>query len=106
LLSDAYIPNQMTEDQLYSINQVAIILKVHQLTVRRYIKGGKLKALKIGGNVRVPQSSIDLFTHDINPTFPDVGVKNAPKQEDIFQFSLDDSIFRLKGRGLSIRAIK
>ena len=40
----------MNEKQikLYTTQEVAAILKVHQRTVFRYIKSGKLKAVKIG----------------------------------------------------------
>jgi len=34
--------------KLYTTQEVANILKVHQRTVFRYIKSGKLKAVKIG----------------------------------------------------------
>jgi excisionase family DNA binding protein len=36
-------------DNLLNVNQVAFILKVHPLTVRKYIKDGKLKAIRAGG---------------------------------------------------------
>ena len=44
------------DDTLFSVNQVSILLKVHPLTVRRYIKEGKLKAIRVAGNIRVPKS--------------------------------------------------
>lgn len=94
----------MPEDILYSVNQVAILLKVHPLSVRRYIKEGKLKAVKIGGNVRVPDSSVNAFTQNIYPT--SYSLKGKSSQTDqINKFTIDDPIFRLKGRGLSMRGL-
>jgi excisionase family DNA binding protein len=42
-------------ENLLNIRQVAFILKVHPLTVRRYIKDGRLKAVRVGGNVRIKE---------------------------------------------------
>lgn len=91
------------EETLFSVRQVGILLKVHPLTVRRYIKEGKLKAIRIAGNIRIPQSYLDNFSEDVQPT--KYGIKPVPKKNKITEFSLDDAIFRLKGRSLSIRAI-
>ncbi len=91
------------EETLFSVKQVGILLKVHPLTVRRYIKDGKLKAIKIAGNIRIPKSYLDNFSQDVEPA--KYGTKTAIKKTRIAEFSLDDAIFRLKGRGLSIRAI-
>lgn len=91
------------DETLYSVKQVAILLKVHPLTIRRYIKDGKLKAVKIAGNIRIPQSYLDDFSEDVQPTRYEI--KPTLKQNKIIEFSLDDAIFRLKGRGLSIKAI-
>lgn len=91
------------EEILYSVKQVGILLKVHPLTVRRYIKDGKLKAVKIAGNIRIPKSYLDNFSEDVQPA--KYSAKPAIKKNEIKEFSLDDAVFRLKGRGLSIRAI-
>jgi excisionase family DNA binding protein len=45
--------------QLYTVVEVASILKVHQLTVVRNIKNGKLKAVKVFGNWRIKKSDLD-----------------------------------------------
>lgn len=90
------------DDTLYSVNQISILLKVHPLTVRRYIKDGKLKAIRVAGNIRVPKSYLDDFSEDVQPTR--YGMK-VTKKNQVKGFSLDDAIFRLKGRGLSMRTI-
>lgn len=91
------------EEQLFLVKQVGILLKVHPLTVRRYIREGKLKAIRIAGNIRIPQSYLDNFSEEVKTNR--IWHKPIPKRIKIAEFSLDDAIFRLKGRGLSIRAI-
>lgn len=91
------------EEQLFSVKQVGILLKVHPLTVRRYIKEGKLKAIKIGGNIRIPASSLDNFSEEVK--ISKAWHRPVAKGTKIKEFGSDDAIFRLKGRGLSIRAI-
>lgn len=84
-----------------NINQVAFILKVHPLTVRRYIKEGKLKAIRVGGNVRIKESQL----LDLNKDF-----SSSPSKKQEFRtkikpakvFTQEDPLFRLKGRGASL----
>ena len=87
-------------EDLLTIRQVSILLKVHQLTVRRYINEGKLKAVKVGGNVRVSQQDLRSFSEGYMPHTKTV--KSSPKETTVEPFSLSDPIFRLKGRGLSL----
>jgi excisionase family DNA binding protein len=90
------------DETLLSVNQVAIILKVHPLTVRRYIKEGKIQALKAGGNIRIPQSALDNMTQKVYPT--NYGIKK-PKADKSPHLTPQDPIFRLKARGLSLKML-
>jgi len=87
-------------DNLLSVKQVAYILKVHPLTVRRYIKDERLKAVKSGGNVRIKESDLNEFNKDFKPnkTLPDRGLKEPTYQT----FNDADPIFQLKGKGASL----
>lgn len=88
-------------ENLFNVNQVAFILKVHPLTVRRYIKEGRLKAIKAGGNIRIKESSLSDFNKDFsNETKKTAVLKNSLKPARLF--TLDDPLFRLKGRGASL----
>ena len=51
-------------DNLFNVNQAAFILKVHPLTIRRYIKEGRLKALKVGGAIRIREKDLQEFNKD------------------------------------------
>lgn len=90
----------MADDNLLTVHQAAIILKVHHLTVRRYIREGKLKAIKAAGIVRIPRSAIEGFGQELHPTL--YGVRKVTRGSKVAPFSLEDPIFRLKGRGLSL----
>lgn len=90
-------------DEFYTINQAAITLKVHPLTVRRYIKEGKLKAYRAGGNIRISVNDLRHFTENFIP--------HAQKQTKVQstqtkEFSFSDPILSLKGKGLSMSRIE
>lgn len=52
----------MADEQYYSIEEVAKMLKVAYLTVYRWIQGGKLKAIKAGKQYRISKEELDSFT--------------------------------------------
>ena len=89
-------------ENLFNINQAAFILKVHQLTVRRYIKEGKLKAVRVGGSVRIKESQLQEFNKDFSTN---------ERQKSPFKlrtttakiFTNDDPLLRLNGRGASLK---
>ena len=71
------------------------------LTVRRYITSKKLKAIKVGGNVRIEESALQDFHKE---------VENPEQQPRIFktnrlmdkQFTQEDPLLRLQGRGAGL----
>lgn len=91
-------------ENLFNVNQAAFILKVHPLTVRRYIKEGVLKAIKIGGNVRVKESQLQAFSRDftprqdINPTTP--FRKSATTL--VKKFTNADPFLKMQGRAATV----
>lgn len=91
-------------ENLFNVNQAAFILKVHPLTVRRYIKEGKLKAVRAGGSVRIKESDLQAFNKDFTP-YQHAETRSpfrAVKHPSAKQFSMDDPLLRLKGRGASL----
>lgn len=90
-------------DNLLNVNQVAFILKVHPLTIRRYIKEGRLKAVKVGGNVRIKESELaDFNSKEIKPGLKEPTSPFITPKQRAKTFSLDDPFLRLKGRGASL----
>lgn len=85
-------------EEFYTINQTAIILKIHPLTVRRYIKEGKLKAYRVGGNIRIRVGDLKAFIENFTPHPKPSSATISNKKP----FSFSDPFFRLKARGLSM----
>lgn len=92
-------------DEFYTINQTAIALKVHPLTVRRYIREGKLKAFRVGGNIRIALNDIRNFTQNFTPHHRSQRT-NSEQFSPAKAFSFRDPLFRLKARGLSISKLE
>lgn len=97
-------------EEFYTINQTAIVLKVHPLTVRRYIKEGKLKAYRAGGNIRISVNDLKSFTQQFNPKQKNIK-KSAESslnqsQSENRPFTFNDPFFRLRGRGLSLSKLE
>jgi excisionase family DNA binding protein len=90
-------------ENLLNVNQVAFIMKVHPLTVRRYIREQKLKAVRVGGNVRIRESDLAHFTKDLTPTPVALRKPIERKNIPIVTFGQDDPLLRLDGRGASLR---
>ena len=86
-------------DEFYSVNQTALALKVHPLTVRRYIREGKLKAFRAGGNVRISVNDLRSFTQSFIPHHVRQNQPQAISQANSFSFS--DPILSLKGKGMT-----
>jgi excisionase family DNA binding protein len=50
------------DSPLYSVDQVAERLGLHVRTVRKYVRDGQLKAVKIGKQYRIAHEDIEAFT--------------------------------------------
>lgn len=89
-------------EDLFNVNQAAYILKVHPLTIRRYIREGKLKAVRAGGNVRIMESQLIEFNKDLvpRPRIKTAFLKEKPVV--IKTFTVNDPLFKLKGLGAHI----
>lgn len=51
----------MTDIKVYTLDEVADILKVTKRTLYTYVKEGKLPAVKMGKYWRVPQDALEAF---------------------------------------------
>ena len=50
--------------EYYTVEQLADILQVHWQTILNYIKGGKLKAIKLGKGYRIPKKYFETFVKE------------------------------------------
>lgn len=54
----------MEKKELYTLREVETIVKVSQRTLYNWIKSGKLKAKKVGGQYRVSPKTIEELLKD------------------------------------------
>ncbi len=51
--------------ELLTIQETAQLLKVDPITIRRFIADGRLKAIRVGRGVRVPQEAVDQLAEPV-----------------------------------------
>ncbi len=90
-------------EEFYTVKQAAIILKVHHLTVRRYITENKLKAYRIGGNIRISANDLRAFTQNF---IPHTRQHEPQASNQTKPFSLSDPVLQLRGRGINISRLE
>lgn len=90
-------------NNLLSVKQVAFILKVHPLTIRRYINEKKLKAVRVGGNIRIEEQEVENFHKDVDAPSVEKNTFRKFKKVADKQFSLEDPLLRLQGRAASLK---
>ena len=45
----------------YTVQEVALLLRLSVLTIYKYIKDGSLEAVEFGGHYRIPEKSLNNF---------------------------------------------
>ena len=53
--------------ELLTVDETAVRLRVHPMTVRRHIKQGKLRAVRAGGRIGVKQEDLERFLQPAGP---------------------------------------
>ena len=84
---------------LLTVKQVAFVLKVHPLTIRRYIREKKLNAVKVSGAVRINEEELTSFQKAYSAESKHTS--NINKEEN-YKFSLSDPFWKLEGVGMSV----
>jgi len=62
--------------ELLSISEVAQITGLHEITIRRYVRAGKLEAVRVGRRIRVRREALDTL---MTPIQPDPTRESAPE---------------------------
>ncbi len=52
-----------------TVREVAAVYRVNEITVRRHIRSGKLRAVKVGGRVRVRKEDADALAQPARATW-------------------------------------
>ena len=53
--------------ELLSIQEVAQITGLHEITIRRYVRSGELEAVRIGRRIRVRREAVDRLMKPMHP---------------------------------------
>src|SRR3954453_275507 len=77
---------------LLTVPEASALLRVSQITIRRYIAGGQLPAVRVGKGVRIQREALDQF---LSPIAPRANGKTATKLGGVF--TMDDSLWNLAG---------
>jgi excisionase family DNA binding protein len=77
---------------LLTVSEAASILRVTPITVRRFIAGGRLKAVRVGRGVRIDRQALDALATPIESTGP---TPRRPRQQRTL--SQTDSLWQLVG---------
>ena len=56
------------QERYFTVEQIAGLLQMHPKTVQRYIREGKLRAVKVGKGWRISGHDLSVFTESIPPT--------------------------------------
>ncbi len=77
--------------ELLTVHEVAALLKVNPMTVRRYIAAGKLRAVRIGRSIRISRSALDDLVTPVEP-------QPRPRaRRKVRTLSAEDSLCKLVG---------
>lgn len=83
-------------DGLMTIDEAARFLRLHQVTIRCYIKSGRLRAVGVGGRIRMRREYVEEFARPMLPSG-----RTRAKIEEWKPFNEDDPLFSLIGIGQS-----
>ena len=75
---------------LLTVREVAEELRISQMTVRRHIASGKLRAVRVGRGVRIDRSAVDRFVTPVDSGMEESEPAGQP-------LSFDDPIWQLVG---------
>jgi len=73
----------ISHDNLLTVAEVARRLRLHEITVRRHIKAGTLRAVRVGRGIRVREEELERFLQPATPTGVRLPYRWPPTPEDI-----------------------
>lgn len=77
-------------EKYYTVDQIAEILKIHPKTIQRYIREGKLKAVKMGKSWRVSGHDLSVFTETAAPLPQAQSVRDKIKISSVIDIDIYD----------------
>ena len=68
--------------ELLSIQEVAQITGLHEITIRRYVRSGELEAVRIGRRIRVRREAVDRLMKPMHPDpEPEPALQSEPSPQ-------------------------
>lgn len=86
--------------ELLTVQEVAELTKLHEMTIRRYIRDGKLEAIRIGRRIRVPRQAVEKLMGGAQPEValhePAVAYNVLPRERPpVLLIAVTDQLARL-----------
>lgn len=79
--------------ELLTVDEVAKMLRISSVSVRRYVAAGKLPAVRVGRSVRIDQAAAERFATPIAPFASD----SPPSAGEGHIFTFDSPLWELVG---------
>lgn len=87
------------QETYYTVEQISSLLQMHPKTVQRYIREGKLRAVKVGKAWRVSGHDLSVFTETIPPEGAPAPVAVVSCVADIYAANKDAAIRMMNALG-------
>lgn len=87
------------QEKYYTVEQIAGLLQMHPKTVQRYIREGKLRAVKVGKGWRVSGHDLSVFTESVPPAADHAPTTVVSCVADIFAADRDAAIRMMNALG-------
>jgi excisionase family DNA binding protein len=60
----------MTEPKVYTVEELAALLKVNPRTVYKMVDAGQIRSVRAGRQIRIPQEALDAYLRGAQTTEP------------------------------------
>lgn len=80
------------QESYYTVDQISDLLQMHPKTVQRYIREGRLRAVKVGKGWRVSGHDLSVFTESVPPAPEHAPVSVVSCVADVYAAETDDAI--------------
>jgi len=80
------------QETYFTVEQIAELLQMHPKTVQRYIREGRLRAVKVGKAWRVSGHDLSVFTESVPPAPEHAPVSVVSSVADVYAAEREDAI--------------
>ena len=80
------------QETYYTVEQISDLLQMHPKTVQRYIREGRLRAVKVGKGWRVSGHDLSVFTESVPPALEHSPISIVSSVADVYAAEREDAI--------------